>query len=263
MKFDNIIICSDYDGTITGNFKNLSSPGLSNICPDNIEAIKYFARSGGRFVIASGRSHRTIGFLYDHLPLDDIFAGINGTGMYSMSQDKFVYRHAMRISPAEYTKAVISAVPEISCLHIANYDAVTSIWHKGDGDPVAFAEKTEKALKIIVEETNPEIMEKVARSLPSLFGGVCDSVKSCPVLMESMDAGAGKQEIVEFFKKHNPEKLIVALGDYENDIAMLKAADISFCPQNATASAKQNCSAVLSDSGNGFLRDVMERLEKL
>ena len=56
-KFDGILICSDWDGTL------FYDDGISE---ENIKAIKYFQANGGLFTICSGRYYE---FLkqYEHL----------------------------------------------------------------------------------------------------------------------------------------------------------------------------------------------------
>jgi len=45
-KFDGILLCSDWDGTLCDG-----GPLLQN----NVEAIRYFQKNGGKFTLASGR----------------------------------------------------------------------------------------------------------------------------------------------------------------------------------------------------------------
>ena len=45
-KFDGILLCSDWDGTL---FDGTSIP------ENNVEAIRYFQRNGGTFTLSSGR----------------------------------------------------------------------------------------------------------------------------------------------------------------------------------------------------------------
>ena len=46
-KFSGVFLYSDFDGTLSGDGKTVS--------PENLEAIRYFQREGGRFSMASGR----------------------------------------------------------------------------------------------------------------------------------------------------------------------------------------------------------------
>ena len=45
-KFDGILLCSDWDGTLCEG---------DVISKNNIEAIRYFQKNGGKFTLASGR----------------------------------------------------------------------------------------------------------------------------------------------------------------------------------------------------------------
>lgn len=266
MDFKNIIICSDYDGTLTSpslDIKKEAARKINNICNENVDAINLISAAGGRFVVASGRSPLTLLHLYDTLNIDDVFAGVNGTAMYSVSQKKFIYRHEMREKAVDIVKTVFSVAPKLVGYQVFDYDANVHIWTENEGDPIKFAEKFDRALKVIFFEDNADIMSKIQTALQQTFSTTCAFSKSWSNLLECNDFGAGKADIVNWFRKNNPDKTIVALGDYENDIGMLKAADYSFCPKNAVDRVKEVCDRVFRSSGDGFLMDVVDYLRKL
>ena len=59
----------------------------------------------------------------------------------------------------------------------------------------------------------------------------------------------------EFF--NTPELLI---GKFDNDLEMLKAADISVCPSNAKQSVKDICDHCLCSNNEGLIADVIEKI---
>jgi hydroxymethylpyrimidine pyrophosphatase-like HAD family hydrolase len=56
-------------------------------------------------------------------------------------------------------------------------------------------------------------------------------------------------------------RTLIACGDYENDIPMLKAADIAICPANAMDEVKKICDFVLCDCDEGLIADIIEHIE--
>ena len=54
---------------------------------------------------------------------------------------------------------------------------------------------------------------------------------------------------------------VYCIGDYENDIDMLKNADKAFCPSNAIDEVKSLCQHILCDHDEGALADMIELIE--
>ena len=86
--------------------------------------------------------------------------------------------------------------------------------------------------------------------------------KSCPHFLECNDKGSGKGDVVNFLRKTNPDKIIVALGDYGNDESMFKVADYAYCPDNATPEIKALATKVFREAKDGFIADAINEIEK-
>lgn len=267
MNLSNVIICSDFDGTLATSESKCVLPTrtpLGCICEENIIAVKKFTEKGGRFVVASGRSPLAMDFLYDIMPIDDIFAGTNGTAMYSRKRKEFVFRHAMKVSPLDFIKKSQKAYGELPEYHVTDEQAVVHKYYPCQGESaIEFISRFSSLLKIIFVEHDEQKMARLKKILEENFSDSCEVVLSCSFLVEAFDKGAGKSEIIDYFRKENPEKTIVALGDYENDVAMLKKADVALCPENAVGDVKNICDKTFRHAGDGFIADVIEYLEKL
>ncbi|MHB8964058.1 MAG: HAD family hydrolase, partial [Saccharofermentanales bacterium] len=69
-KFDGILICSDFDGTLS-HWETISQP--------NIDAIRYFQSEGGLFTVVSGRQPSFI-HQFSHMVVPNTYVcGFNGT----------------------------------------------------------------------------------------------------------------------------------------------------------------------------------------
>ncbi|MBQ7398681.1 MAG: HAD hydrolase family protein, partial [Clostridia bacterium] len=53
---------------------------------------------------------------------------------------------------------------------------------------------------------------------------------------------------------------VFGVGDYENDLALLGAADVAVCPANAHAAVKKISNMVLCSNDEGVIADLIERL---
>ncbi len=266
MNLSQIIICSDFDGTLTGNppdGKPFVTTPMGKICRENIDAIKHLTSRGGKFVIVSGRSALMMQYIYDYIPADDLMAGTNAAMIYRRSDRKTVALHPMRMTPAEFAKRISSRADDLPVMHITDCHGVAHGFMPGEGDLSRFLSAFPTALKIIFDEHDPEKMAALESFLRSAVGDKCEVAKSASFLIECFDKGGGKGDMVRYLKSSFPEKTIVALGDYENDLDMLTEANMAFCPENASPKVKSVCLATLRASGDGFIADVTERLERL
>lgn len=267
-RFDDFIICCDYDGTLTMNkgvkVTSALKQGVWNICEENIAAVKYFAENGGRFIMASGRSPARMSFLYDYLPLDDLFAGINGTILFSKSQNKVIYEHRMRLDFEWFVRDVFSAIPEIPEYHVVTTDMTVHLWTKDEGDPMEFLSNItpKSSLKVIFDSRDDLLlMEKIEGYVRANYSDRLEISKSCPHFLECNDKGSGKGDVVKLLKRENPQKTVIALGDYGNDESMFIVADYAYCPDNATPEIKALANKVFRESGDGFIADVVLEIE--
>ena len=169
----------------------------------------------------------------------------------------------MRMTPAEFAERISSRADDLPVMHITDCNGVAHGFMPGEGDLSRFLSAVPTALKIIFDEHDPEKMTELESFLRSAVGDKCEVAKSASFLIECFDKGGGKGDMVRYLKSSFPEKTIVALGDYENDLDMLTEADMAFCPENASPKVKSVCLATLRASGDGFIADVTERLELL
>ena len=58
------------------------------------------------------------------------------------------------------------------------------------------------------------------------------------------------------------DRVLIACGDYENDMEMLGVADLSFCPENAMPAVKKMVHRSLCHCNDGLIGDIVELLEK-
>ena len=75
-------------------------------------------------------------------------------------------------------------------------------------------------------------------------------VRSCPyfleLLPENVSKGSALREMCQAIKLDN--KFIISAGDYDNDIEMLTASDISFCPSDSQPAVKEAADYILKST---------------
>ena len=80
--------------------------------------------------------------------------------------------------------------------------------------------------------TSPENVTAIRSYLLSLYGDEVDVFRSWPYGVEIQNIKANKGTAIEFLKEYTGATKSVAIGNYENDISMIKAADVGVAVGN-------------------------------
>ena len=246
-----VLLITDMDGTFLPASK---IPGKGNL-----EAVERFQNAGGRFSIATGRSLQASQQYFDLVSVNAPIIMCNGGMVYDINLGKQYYDVYLPEKARDFTDAILRNNPYVGCeallldgvyvpqmtemerLHceickvdpyICSVSDIPNNWYK-----VLFA----------VEE---DLMEELIGSVSSQgFSGV-DFVRSAPYYYEMLPLDISKGTALAELKKacDMEDYTVVAVGDYNNDIEMLKTADVGICPSNATEAAKAAADIVLDVS---------------
>lgn len=265
-KFDGILIVSDVDGTF------IDKGGV--IAQRNLDALKYFFSEGGNFTFATGRDHPALltvvpmakklssvpaivangGYLYDfenEMMLDPTFLPEESI----RKAVEFVYGYGeefgIRYSSVDGSKYCRRAIIERSYI-----DA--PLLKRDEWD---FRE----CFKVVVRGV-PEELDALRVILADRFGGKLDFTKSSATLLEMVPLGINKGGAVDklrrYFSDRGMQVRVYACGDNENDIEMLRTADVAICPSNAIDEVKAISHHTLCSSAEGLIADLIEKIEK-
>lgn len=277
-KFRGILIVSDIDGTFLGKG--------SRVVPENIEAIERFKAQGGLFTIASGRMYLNITNVVPEpeklLNAPAIMA--NGTCLFDFAEGKVIdFSPLEREITAKALAFVRESFPtvgiRISTLTGFVTDRLTGFIKKDLApypdsvriidDGVWLPKNDEEWLKIVFRD-EASVLDEVRAGLEKNFPGVFEYGKSSMRYLEIQMAGCNKAAMLGRLRELAERKLgekvrVCACGDYENDLAMLGAADISACPENAIDEVKKIADLCLCHCDEGFIAALIDRLgeEKL
>ena len=70
-KFKGMLLACDMDGTLLDDSKQIPA--------ENLRALQYFTKQGGRLSLATGRSPHAIGTYIDQLPVNAPYSVMNGS----------------------------------------------------------------------------------------------------------------------------------------------------------------------------------------
>lgn len=245
MQFSDILLTVDYDRTLT-------APD-STIPQRNLDAIRYFMDNGGTFTMNTGRSVNTMGDLFQRIPVNAPFLLYNGSAVYEngvltevhtidldlwQTMDE-VHRQFpelnLEIQGAD-THYLYAAKPEYE----AFYDTIG--WGHTPAVPGAevgpfmkfsmFGKVRENTVDHMFRGEPGEIarFDEAERWIMNRYGDKVDTFRAAPRILDVHAKGVSKIRSARALQKRLGKKILVCIGDAENDISMLDGADYAFCP---------------------------------
>ncbi len=257
MIFDGYLICSDCDGTLTDNEGRLSR--------ENAEAIRYFQSRGGRFTLATGRFVNHLEKYQDSLQVNAPVVALNGTMLYDLEQNKeYAYWRMLRKEGVEvlrYLEKHWSAVDE--CWINTGMEN-GFVFHPGKDDLEVFAAQMPEEWYKIVFVQKAEITPLLQADLRHVFGNVFRFESSWPNGLEMQKIDAGKGLAVQWLKKSYKGAVhtVICVGDAENDLTMMEAADISYAVGNGIDAVKAAADRVTVSNEEHAIAHIIRELEK-
>ena len=270
-KFDNILIVSDLDYTFLGE--------KSSLVPRNLEALARFRELGGKFTIATGRR------LYDAkraiLQLEQIVNApailANGTILYDVLNDEVIDSGVLDFDRAyELVKFMRRHLPHIGIRVTTDTSVLTdciteTLQRDCPFDPPwryrvlpLQTWKHETWYKVVCR-AKPEETEQFKALFLERFGDAYSWCHSEKTIFEVQKKGYNKgihiEKLREYYRRRGVDVKIYVCGDYENDLEMLRAADVAVCPENAIGSVKEICDLCLCDHKQGVIADLIEYIE--
>ncbi len=271
MNFSNFLIASDLDGTF------LNKKG--ELVPRNSEAILRFTAGGGGFTLNTGRPHITISPTVPQPKqlFNAPCSHCNGAYLYDFQSEQFFFEELLpEKDTADLLNFALTYCADIAFRANARKQ-IRIFVPEGAERPfvpgcneglVTFDLPVEKWpmddwYKIVFIADAPRIA-KVRRDLVAVFGDRFAMMTSSAHALEVQAKSASKAVGLDKMRRLSPDmkaRTLIACGDFENDIPMLKAADIAICPANAMDEVKAICDLVLCDCDEGLIADIIEGIE--
>lgn len=258
------IIALDMDGTLVNSMKQ--------IAPEELEAVSLAVERGIHVVPASGRTLHTLpGELFELKGLR-YFISCNGARISDILTGRVVYRH--NICREDMLK-IMAEAKKYSCVREAALDDALYLAREDDEDELTFlpphqhgflrAMRTltddldamleaaeDGAEKILIFFHEAEELKRFRRWLEENFSLSISSSLDSNVEINAL--GVSKGRALSALAEHLgiPMSAVMACGDSENDIDMLKAAGLGIAMANATPEALAAADAVtLSNDEHG------------
>lgn len=262
--FSKIMLFSDMDGTLLGDNMRVSER--------NRRAIGAFIERGGTFGIATGRSQTNVRPFIEGVPINGPSILYNGAMLYEFQKEEVLDVATLEKEGLKEVLQWILATHEKVMIHV--YTKETShllsrreLADEGilkDHEPYVVSSLSEILLEPWVKillAGDGETLEAVRDHLEQKDPDHYRWVSSADIFLEILPAHVSKATMFPRLKKKFGEEMkIVVLGDYYNDVEMLKEADYSVAMGNAPEDLKALANEVTGDNVEDGVADFIERL---
>ncbi len=265
-KFQDVIICTDLDGTLLREDKTIST--------ENLEAIRYFQKEGGHFTFITGRMPFFCHDIYRLIGPNAPVGCINGGGLYDYTEEKYIWTTNLSKEAGKLIDYVLERFSSIGVqvnthnkIYFHNENAVMFWFRKITGVPNLVKnwwDIEEEFAKIVFGIPDEETMDAVAKCLASHPEGYkYDFVRSEKTLYEILPKGIHKgtalEELCEYLGLSTGRA--IAIGDYNNDIGMLRVAGVGVAVANAKPEVKAVADYLTVSNEEHAIAKVIEALE--
>ena len=274
----NILIVTDLDGTFFGKH---GAP-----IERNLAAVERLKAHGGHFTIATGRTNLNLKHKW-HDAADLVNApvvGCNGAMLCDLRTDKMIAGRLMnREHVIELIDLMIKEYPDLGsrisveegflsspgqrerCPEVdgdLNKVFPAKVFNLPEDEWISIADWYKVVVRGKVERID-EFRTLVEKTWPDRY----TTSKSGAAYLEFQAPDTTKATMLPHLREYVEKKVgklvkIYACGDYENDLTMLKAADVAVCPSNALDCVKAVADLCLCHHTEGLIANLIELIEE-
>lgn len=242
-RFEGILFCSDLDGTLLRKDQTVSA--------ENRKAIEHFKAEGGLFTFVTGRMPYFAADIYDLIQPNAPVGCINGGGVYDYRTNSYVWTEILSPAVLDLVEYVDQNLPEMGIqvntfekIYFCKENAAMAGFRKITNMPNItghYRAVSEPIAKIVFGDENEKNLERLAELLHAHpkaadFDFIRSEHTLYEILPKNIDKGVALQKLTQYL--HISPHKTIAVGDYNNDIGMLREAKIGIAVANATPEAK-------------------------
>ncbi len=266
-KFDGILICTDLDGTLYKKDKTVSV--------ENREKIEYFKREGGLFTFITGRMPNYSMDAYNAAQPNVPFGCVNGGGVYDAVNGNYLWTHGgMLPDVLELVRHIDENFPTVGIqtitfenTYFSKENIVQEYFRATTGLPNLvrhYRDVDEPIAKMMFAIAYEDEMTAVANALKShplaeKFAFVRSEKHLFEILPKGVDKGLGLRKLTECLGCDMSKT--VAVGDFDNDVGMLKAARYGIAVANCSEKARAAADYVTVSNEEHALAQIIHDIE--
>lgn len=269
--YSDILLTVDYDRTLTG-------PD-SAIPERNLEAIRYFMAGGGTFTVNTGRSVPMCRIFLDKVPVNAPLLLYNGSAAWDPRTGEFSQVVPIRLDLHKTVAEIREMFPEMT-VELQGAAAHYRFWENpawdafsdhqlcargfaAPGDDLGpflklavYGEIRDVTMASLFDASPEELrrMKEAEQLLIRRYGEYCEICRSATRIIDIQPRGVSKGNSALALKRRLGKKILVCVGDGENDLSMMEAADFAYCPAGSIIAPRYEnvCSC-----GEGAVADVI------
>lgn len=247
--FSDILLTVDYDRTMTDRD--------GQVPQQNLEAIQYFMDNGGAFTVNTGRSLPQSADILKNVPMNAPFLCYNG-GL-AVQNGEVLFQYPIDLPMEQTLRAVCEAFPDLNVdlhgvdAHVGfqpvgcweTYYAARkcSYYLAGEGKDYGpfmkfnvYGELRDDTFYQVFSGTPEEIarIDEAERWLKDTYGDKLTIFRAGARVLNVHAPCVSKLQAARDLQARLDRKILVCVGDEENDLPMLEGADYSFCPGDGT-----------------------------
>lgn len=263
------LLAIDVDGTLLNSVHQISEV--------NKEAIQRAKSLGVKIILLSGREPSSIKSFSDEMGINGLISGFNGGIIMDSELEKVYFNHCVEenlakktISLGERQDKFYGVFLEDKCLIKNKEDSRYNFFRnyitfpeREVGNVANYLDKHHlwnNIYKIVYASDNQEL-QIFKKELEKETDNQISSLFSLPFFLEvtstRVSKGIALQQIAEYYGVSRQE--VIAIGDGENDIAMLQYAGIGIAMGNAPDSVKKHADEVTYTNNENGVGHVIEK----
>lgn len=267
--FSHILLTTDIDRTLTATDGSFPER--------NTEAIRYFMENGGTFTVNTGRSVNTIRPLLPHITVNAPMLLYNGSATWYRGQ--ICQYYPIDADMWDMVLSVSAAFPELNVeiqaldTHYlvnqkASYMAFCDAQGWGHAPAVpgsdlgpfikfaVFGAVHDNTLGSMFSGTPQELlrMQELGRFIMERWGEKVDIFYASPRILDVHAKGVSKLRAARELQRQLGKKMLICVGDADNDVPMLEGADHAYCPADGVVADRFRNVCACSD---GAVADVI------
>ena len=243
--YTGVLLTVDFDRTLT-------APD-STIPQNNLDAIEYFTANGGIFTVNTGRSTSTFRQYLDVIPVNAPILLYNGSAAWANGRLTHLVPIGLdvwqtmdtvhKLFPdmnleiqGQSSHYLIDPQPEMVALcEQLGWPHDEAVWGQDVGPFLKFAlwgkpEEPRVASVFSATEAQLQRFDEAESILRTLFGDKVEIFRPAPRIIDVHAKGVSKLNAARRLQEETGARILVCVGDAENDIPMLDGADFAFCP---------------------------------